>query len=192
MKFDQSVKTHFELHEVVALSGFTKYMLDYLAREGILAPTGEQYNTRQWRGVRRHYSYTDVVLLRALHGVCASRGKIKHLKEALAAFRVSHGPFVPGERVDKKLMVFGNELYEAETLTAVRRLRDGQLGFSFLVDLWDVTNDVASSVVVDEATRAFRLTDAAALRAEQERQRRWLLIKARREAGLKRKAGAAS
>ena len=177
MQATQAVKTHFDLHEVVVLSGFTKHMLDYLAREEILVPQGAR-----GRGVRRCYSYTDVVLLRALHGICVSKGKIRHLKQALAAFRASHGPILPGERVDTKLIVLDGDLYEAETATAVRRLRDGQLGFSFFVDLWEVTDQLAACVVANEGSKAFELKAEIAQQAEAVRQKNWTAVRSRREA----------
>lgn len=173
----RAVKTHFDLHEVVVLSGFTKHMLDYLAREDILVPQGVRK-----RGIRRRYSYTDLVLLRALHGICISKGKIRHLKQALAAFRAAHGPILPGERIDRKLIVLGGDLYEAETATAVRRLRDGQLGFSFFVDLWEVTDQLAACIVVEQGSKTFELKPELAQRAEEVRQRNWAAIRTRREA----------
>ncbi len=174
---DQSVRSYFEIHEVVALTGFTKYMLDYLTREDIFAPSGYVEGRR---GLRRQYSYADVVLLRALHSICASKGKIRHLKDALRKFREQFGRMKAGQRLDKQLFVVGDELCIYTAAEGGRTLRKGQLTFSFVVDLSKVTNEVADCVVVKPRSEEFRLRKAAAYKAEQERQRIWAPLKARR------------
>src|SRR6266436_6107899 len=103
----QSVKSDFAIHEVVVLTGFTKYMLDYLARDKIFAPS---QSTQGHRGRRRRYTYKDVVLLRALHAICAGKGKISHLRESLVSFRKRFGPITPGEKLERLLIVQGDKL----------------------------------------------------------------------------------
>ena len=175
----RSVKSSFAIHEVVVLTGFTKYMLDYLAREEIFAPSG---GTQGRRGKRRSYTYADVVLLRALHSICAGKGKIRHLKVALLKFRELFGTMKPGQRLDRQLFIQGDELCSYTGPEGGRQLRSGQLTFSFVVDLAVISQEVADCVVVDRGSRGFKLTDEAALLAEAERQRNWETVRARREA----------
>lgn len=173
----ESVKTFFSLHEAVALSGFTKYMLDYLAREQIFAPTDHADGRR---GLRRKYSYADVVLLRALFEVCAKRGKVRHLKRALQEFRETFGSMKPGQRLDKQLFIQGDELCVYTSSEGGMQLRSGQFTFSFVVDLSAVSNQVADCVEVVDGGNCFKLTKAAAARAETERQRIWEPVKKKR------------
>lgn len=172
------VKAHFFIHEVVVLTGFSKYMLDYLFREDIFRPS----STGRGRGHRRHYSYQDVVSLRALHAVCRGQGRIKHLKEALVAFRAQLGQMKPGQRLDQLLFVLGDELCVRTERGASYQLRTGQQTFSFVVDLATVTQDVARSVEVDPRSGLFRLRASDARKAEKERERIWAPIRERREA----------
>jgi DNA-binding transcriptional MerR regulator len=102
-----SVKFYFSIHEAIVITGFTKYMLDYLSREEIFAPS---INARVGRGIKRQYTYEDLVLLRVLHRICAANGKIRHLKDALLEFRQQFGPLKPGQKLDQLLFVQGNEL----------------------------------------------------------------------------------
>jgi DNA-binding transcriptional MerR regulator len=176
----QPVKSTFAVHEVVALTGFSKYMLDYLVREEIFAPTG-RVNRR--RGTRREYTYSDVVLLRALYAICAGKGKIRHLREALTNFRIQFGQITPGTRLETLLFVNGDELCVYTASEGGRHLRSGQGTFSFVIDLKYISKEIADCVVVNRETFQFSLTQAAARRAEVERQRIWAPMKARRQVG---------
>jgi hypothetical protein len=178
--YPQSVKSYFAIHEVVVLSGFTKYMLDYLARDGIFAPSG---SAKGGRGRRRCYTYEDVVLLRALRTICAGKGKIRHLKESLVRFRKEVGPITPGQRLETLLVVRGDKLCTCGGGEGPIELLTGQLTLSFVVDLSMVSEAVAKCVVIDaESRKVVRLTPAAARKAEEERQRTWASVKRQRTA----------
>lgn len=173
----QNVKSSFAIHEVVVLTGFTKYMLDYLMREDIFSPSAP---SASHRGLRRRYTYEDVVLLRALHVICAGKGKIRHLKEALMRFRTEFGRLVPGRRLDKQLFVQGDELCIYSPAEGGRQLRTGQLTLSFVIDMAVISGEIAKCVVVNPKSGQFALTPAVARKAEEERQRIWAPVKARR------------
>ena len=175
----QIVKSSFAIHEAVVLSGFTKHMLDYLARENIYRPSLDEASVR---GRRRRYSYEDLVLLRALHTICVGKGKIRHLKNTLAALREELGPIAPGQRIDRLLFVEGNELCLRTGSEGGRQLRTGQMTLAFVVDLKAVSIHLADSVVTDKASGVVSLRPEAARQAEEERQRIWGPIRARRQA----------
>jgi hypothetical protein len=173
------VKTSFFLHEVVLLSGFSKYMLDYLTREDIFVPSIEK---RTDRGVRREYSYADVVLLRALRTICAGRGKVAYLKQALKAFREEFGTIKPGQRIDKKLFLLGNRLHVYTPREGARALGSGQLTLAFVVDLPFISGAMAACVIPGPSPGSFDLTPQAKEAAEAIRQQIWAPIRARRAA----------
>lgn len=172
-----SVKSFFAVHEVVVLTGFTKHMLDYLAREEIFAPSGL---SQGGRGVRRRYTYEDVVLLRALNAICAGKGRIRHLRAALLKFRGEFGPMNPGQRLDKQLFVQGDELCVFTKTEGVRQLRSGQFALGFVVDLSVISQDVANRVEVQSGSSVFKLNAAAAREAEIVRQSIWRPMKEKR------------
>lgn len=171
------VKSTFAIHEAIVLSGFSKHMLDYLAREEIFRPSQAEPSKR---GRRRSYTYQDVVLLRALHAICAGKGKIRHLKESLAALRAEVGPLVPGQRVDRLLFVEGDELCLRTARDSGRQLRTGQLTFAFVVDLRAMSERLAEVVSVDAVSGGIVLDAETASLAEAERMRTWGAIRARR------------
>lgn len=164
------VKTWFYVHEAAALTGFTKDMLDYLATEGIFVHSGSPAGRP---GVRRKYTYADVVVLRVLSEICARSRRIKHLKDALAQFRVQVGAIKPGTTLRQRLVVEGNELCLYSPQEGARILRNGQMTFGFfVVDMAQVTGEIASCVRL-EPNGGFRLEDETAALAEAGRQRAW-------------------
>jgi DNA-binding transcriptional MerR regulator len=174
-----TVKSDFAIHEAVVLSGFSKHMLDYLAREDIFRPRSDAGRAR---GRHRRYSYEDLVLLRALHTICAGKGKIRHLKASLVALREELGPIAPGQRVDRLLFVEGDELCLRTGKDGGRQLRTGQMTLAFVVDLRVVSLFVADAVKTDRQSGLVSLKPEVAQKAEAERQRTWSAIRERREA----------
>jgi hypothetical protein len=169
------VKSSFGIHEVVVLSGFSKHMLDYLRRDNIFGPSK---GPREGRGRKREYTFEDVVLLRALHGICEGKGRIRHLRAALAAFRAEFGPLRPGQRVTQHLVVQGDQLC-VRTNAGLRELRNGQMTLGFVVDLAAVTAELSKCVDVT-ADGSFRLQADVARKAEEVRRTAWAATRARR------------
>jgi hypothetical protein len=175
----QSVKTFFAIHEVVVLTGFSKYMLDYLARDGIFEPSLPPPEERR-RGVRRKYSYQDVVLLRALYSICDGSGKIRHLKEALTAFRKAFGHITPEHEIAKHLVVQGSELCVTDERGTIKQLRDGQLTLTLVVGLSEARDEIATKMRYSPNSGGYKLTPKIAAAAAAERQKVWQPIKGRR------------
>ena len=171
-----TVKSHFSSHEVVVLTGFSKHMLDYLAREEIFAPS-------EWgiRGHKRKYMYEDVVLLRALNRICAGKGKIRHLKASLANFRRDFGGIRPGQSLNTVLFVEGDELCVRDGSDGGRELRSGQRMLGFYVDLSVVAQDLLDCVRPGPTSTTFYLIEEVERLAEEERMRVWEPIRARRK-----------
>lgn len=167
----------FHLHEAAALSGFSKYMLDYLVREEIFRPEAGASG----RGVARRYSFSDIVMLRALRQICKDRGRIRHLRSALSTFRDQFGPIKVGQRIDQLLFVQGGELCLRTAEQADRELRTGQLAFSFVVDLDQLTREVSTGLVVDSENNVLCLEPRKAAEAEAIRQRVWTAVRQSRE-----------
>lgn len=174
---NRTVKCTFLTHEAVVLTGFSKYMLDYLAREDIFRPSGRKAGIP---GNKREYSFEDVVLLRALKTICAGKGKIRHFTQSLKNYRRTFGPLLPGQQIDKFLVVQGNKLCAYDCGVGTVDLITGQYTLSFVVDLGMVLRDVERHVVLDGTTNSLHLTKAAKQKADAERERNWAPIRARR------------
>ncbi len=182
---NSTVKRTFFTHEAVVLTGFSKYMLDYLAREDIFRPSVGKEGIP---GSKRQYTFDDVVLLRALKTICAGKGRIRHFTRSLKTYRRTFGPLLPGQQIEKFLVVQGDRLCAYDSGEGPIDLITGQRTLSFVVDLGMVVRDVGRHVVLDPTTNALRLTKAAKLKADAERERNWAPIRERR---VKAKAQAA-
>lgn len=178
MSMADNAKHTFLTHEVVVLTGFSRYMLDYLAREDIFRPSGRNAGIS---GNRREYSFSDVVLLRALKTICVGKGKIRHFTRSLKSYRKTFGPLLPGQPVEKFLVVQGNKLCTYDGGEGALELITGQRTLSFVLDLQTVVKDIERHVIVDRENIGFCLTKAAKLKADAERERNWAPIRARRE-----------
>lgn len=176
---EKKVKTSFPGHEVVVLTGFSKYMLDYLARDGIFEPSLPPPEERR-RGARRSYSYQDLVLLRALKAVCDGGGKIRHLKASLTAFRKEFGHITPKHDIARHLVVQGNELCVSDGQGTVKQLRNGQLTLALVVDLVEAKNEITSKVKYHPASGGYSLNPEVSQAAYAEKQKIWQPIKERR------------
>ena len=181
-----NVKSTFSTFEVSVLTGFTKNMLDYLLRAEIFAPSG-----RIGRGVRREYTYADVVILRALNTICAGKGQILHLRRSLAALRDEIGPLRPGQRLERLMFVLGDKLCLRTSVDGGRELRSGQMTLGFFVDLAAVCRGVADCVIPVGAGNDFRLTDDVLIAAHAEKVAFWKPVKRARDKLKARAAGAA-
>lgn len=171
----------FRIHETVVLTGFSKYMLDYLAREKIFAPQ----QATPGRGKARQYSFADLILLRALHHLCRDRGRVRHLREALERFRDEFGSLEVGQKVEQLLFVQGSELCVRSASDAARELRTGQLTLSFVVDLERVVAEVSADLILDDEAKVVKLRPNKAKEAEQIRQEIWGVIRDKRSRSMK-------
>jgi DNA-binding transcriptional MerR regulator len=177
-----AVKSYFLVPEVEHFTGLSKYMLDYLVREDIFLPSA---STADKRGVRRQYSYADVVFLRALSEICRAKGRIRHLRKSLLNLRMTVGPLRPGMRLDRLLFVDANDLCLRTSGEGAVVLRSGQMVLAAFVDLAEVTSRISEGIIV-EREGLFRLTDEAQAEAEKIRRANWERV---RKARLLRKFG---
>lgn len=176
------VRSYFLVHEVQHFTGLSKYMLDYLVREKIFEPSA---STADKQGVRRRYSYADVVFLRALSEICRAKGKIRHLRRSLLNLRMAVGPLRPGLRLDRLLFVDGSDLCLRTSDEGAVVLRSGQMLLSSFVDLGEVTSRITEGIVLEKGGM-FRLTAEAQASAESIRRSNW---ERARKARLLRKFG---
>jgi hypothetical protein len=167
----------FAIHQACALTGFSKYMLDYLEREQIYVSSGNQ---KKGRGVRREYTYTDIVLLKALKSICDDAGKIRHLGKALAIFKKRYGSMTPGILPSEYLIARRGKIYVKSGESVIEEAITGQQAFSFVVDMSLVTKSVNAKIVIVDSDR-FALRPSAKAEAEEIRRSHWESIKERRD-----------
>lgn len=114
-------------------------MLNYLARSGIIPPS---LSTNPGRGRKRKYSFTDVVMLRALNRLLSKGISVARLKEALKQLN-AYKVISPTTLSEKFLVTDGNTLYWKKDETTLLQLHDdGQFAFAFIIDIETIRNEV--------------------------------------------------
>jgi DNA-binding transcriptional MerR regulator len=138
----RQVAESFLIAKAAALSGLTPYMLDYLCRQKILAPT---FPGRRGRGHARKYSFGDVVMLRALARLLNAGVSVERLKKALRALRSQHKNISRESLPSRYLVTDGTRVF----LRSAEGLLDldgtGQMSFAFVLELEDLRQEVLSA-----------------------------------------------
>lgn len=115
------------------LSGLSLTMVDYLARMGIVTPSGSPPGKR---GIRRRFTFGDVVSLKIIKGLLESGIEISRLKSALRQLRQNLKNTPLGPLPFRYIVTNGAELFltaEDGALETISKAR-GQLAFAFLID----------------------------------------------------------
>jgi DNA-binding transcriptional MerR regulator len=129
----------FVIADAAALSGLTATMLDYLCREKILVPS---YPGRRGRGCARHYSFGDVVILRALARLLKSGVSVQRLKKALHAIRKYHKDILRNSLPAPYLVTDGSRIFLREREALLDLDGSEQMSFLFVLELNQVRDEV--------------------------------------------------
>jgi DNA-binding transcriptional MerR regulator len=133
----------FYAREVSRLAGFEKtWMLNHLEREGIFVPETPRDKRH---GVRRSYTFRDLVVLRAINRLLKLGARPKRISDAIGKF-VEVCPETIGDvGMSGVLVKFAQEaghflvtpdtvFYRRSQEELIDLLRNGQLAFSFMID----------------------------------------------------------
>jgi len=114
-------------------------MLDYLQRTGVFFPKGRK--GQRGRGKQRRYDFRDVLTLKAIRGLLDAGASVSALKKALENFSRYAWSADPATMEDrngaiKYFIVVGERIFlEKDAQILLDLSRDGQLAFSFILDL---------------------------------------------------------
>ena len=149
------IKNHFTTREATALAGFkTTYMVDYLARTAIVVPS---VRAAPGKGSHRLYSFSDVVLLRALNRLLGRGIPVKKLSQAQDTYNRLYRGLTPGQLPARYLMTDGTRIFYTEDPSRIVDLTSkGQLAFGFVVDMEPINKEVVAGIEKLPARRARR------------------------------------
>jgi DNA-binding transcriptional MerR regulator len=131
MNMHRAVK-HFSAVEACRFSGLSPTMLDYLTRESFIVPTG---SIRRGRGIRRLYTFGDIVTLRVIAQLLRSGIEIRRLRRALRTLQKRMADAKPGQLPFRYLVTDGAEVFFRDNLNVESLTRDGQFAFAFMIDV---------------------------------------------------------
>jgi DNA-binding transcriptional MerR regulator len=123
---------HFRAPEACRLSGLSPTVLDYLTRERFVIASG---SSRRGRGVRRLYTFGDLIALKVVAQLLRSGIEIKRLRRALRALQKRVAAAAPGELSFRYLVTDGTEVFYRDQLNVESLTREGQFAFGFLIDV---------------------------------------------------------
>lgn len=135
----KTITSEFTVAQVSELTSFKPRMLDYLYRQGLLPPT---LRSNPGRGRDRLYSFSDIVVGRALSDLLKCGISVSKLKNALEILR-SQPEITPNNLPRKYLITDGTDIFytdRADVFVNVNRGR--QLVFAFVIGMRRVHADV--------------------------------------------------
>lgn len=118
-------------------------MVRYLAREGVLNPSQSRVAAKP-RGQHLRYSYSDLVILRAIARLLEQGIEVRRLKKDLA---LVHQRYVKESRRKpdlRYLVTDGRTAMLLEPGQALERLDSGQRAFQFMLNIDSLKQDVGS------------------------------------------------
>ena len=135
----RKISSYYLTGEVAKLSGLTATMVDYLCRHGLLT-AGATTGSATKRGVRRRFTFRDVLLARSIHHLLKSNVSVVKLRQALKTLATLLPAAGPQGLRNKCIVIKGQRPYLNEPGRPAVDLTQGQLAFAFMLDaddLWE-------------------------------------------------------
>jgi DNA-binding transcriptional MerR regulator len=131
--------------QAVVITGVKTHMLHYLCRAGIVVPTSSRKQGARGHGVRRMYSFTDLVSLKVVKRLCESGVsplKINSAIRQLHRMGISLSS-LPAARV----VIFDKSVYKWDDRRMDPfRMSDGQQAFGFILDLSSIRDELVADI----------------------------------------------
>jgi DNA-binding transcriptional MerR regulator len=154
------IKDKFTLSEVAVYAGFDRpWMVDYLCRHGIVEPSGRK---APGRGRPRLFTFSDIVMLRAIHDLLKHGISVKRLVDNLKKYKKTIRSIKPNDIPFRYMVTDGINVFfvnDGDKHLAQRADFAGQYCFSFFVDL-----ENAQKAVIRKIEEAPQVPPAKAFR----------------------------
>jgi len=138
----RKVLNAFTAREVHEITGLSRYMVDYLARDGYLEP---HYADGRVRGRVRYYSYRDLIIVRIIQKLLKTGLELKRLKQALQLLRKDAAWVSRDARSMELLATDGSQIYFPHRNGSLVELTPArQQTFAFVLDIAKTQDDVRS------------------------------------------------
>lgn len=129
--------------QAARLTGLSFAMVNYLCRTEVVVPT---CTCKRGHGSPRHYSFGDLVALRLIAHLSKTGVQPLRLKKAMQALRQHHPEITLTSLPARQIVTDGVNLYLRGNGAALERIGDGQLAFSFVVELAHLQSEVAAAL----------------------------------------------
>jgi DNA-binding transcriptional MerR regulator len=142
----QNLSGRYTAAQVVRITKISStFMLDYLHRMKIVSP---QLAPTPGKGKRRHYSFSDLVVLRFVARLLEQGLSVKKLKASLAELR-RQVPLLDGDAsATLYLVTDGTSAFWQKSANEIIDLTNsGQLTFAFILNVRQIHSEVVSEIV---------------------------------------------
>ena len=143
------MSTTFSSDDAVRLTGVSKDMLNYLCRVGIVVPTSSRLQGKRGHGVRRRYSFTDLISFKVVKKLTTSGVSPVKVRKAL---RELHGMGISVRKLPSShVVVIDQSVYQWDGNGNPFRLADGQGAFGFVLDVETLRDELVRDIDVRSA-----------------------------------------
>src|SRR3954462_8927573 len=133
------------------VAGLTPAMVDYLCRTRTVVPGCVR---SPGRGRPRLYTFGDLIALRAVAHLLKGGVSLGKVRRALRTLHSWHAEGAGAANQAQYLVTDGVQVYYRSPDQLVQDLKDGQLAFSFVVELGKITDHVVERIRSVAARRA--------------------------------------
>ena len=133
--------TSYSPTQVANVAGLSTYMIDYLCRNGLVTPTG---NVLRGRGRLRHYTFSDIVLLRVVSKFLNQGISILGFRKSFLSAKARHSNV--RELLARRYLVTDGVRVYFQNDGVLERIDTGQLSFAFVLDLIPIRQDVVQKL----------------------------------------------
>jgi DNA-binding transcriptional MerR regulator len=137
------ITEYFTAAQAARHSGLSSAMVNYLCRQGVVEPT---LGSARGHGVRRKYSFGDLVALRLVARLSAAGVSVLRLKKAMMSLRRLHPEITLTSLPASHVVTDGRDLYLHKNGEPFERVLDGQFAFAFVVELGQIQREVGHSL----------------------------------------------
>lgn len=132
---------NFPAAQAARLAGLSLHMVNYLCRNEIVVP----WAGARGRGVKRMYSFSDLLLLRVVSRLLSNGISVLRLKRSFEGLRSRSGALSSEILTKKYLVIDGSDVFiqDGELLET---LESGQLAFAFVLELRSLRSDLIADL----------------------------------------------
>jgi DNA-binding transcriptional MerR regulator len=131
--------------QAVAITGIKMDMLHYLCRVGIVVPTSSRKQGVRGHGVRRRYSFTDLISFKVVKKLCESG--VSPLKVNSAIRELHRMGISLGSLPASRVVIFAKSVYKWDDWKKDPfRMSDGQQAFGFILDLTSIRDELVADI----------------------------------------------
>lgn len=134
------MKSFYSTKDVIELSGLTRGMVNYLAREGIVTP---QKVPEPRKGLPRRYLFGDIVCMKMIGTLHKQGASVQKMRLAIQKRKPFFRKLSPSTRIDCFFVTDGVSIFDVSDRDhPIDVTENEQMVFSFMIDIREIHSSV--------------------------------------------------